>query len=150
MPSPIDDCEILVHVDAPALAANDAGYRELAQAYLDFHPNTITRLPEHISYGAKDRRQPIPETAKVASLFHGASLLADRGGDLPSIHSQDFSYAEDRPLSEAETENGVHLLERERSLASEGGQQHLIDSQDLSFDEVIDNRESPRDRKSVV
>lgn len=38
------DVEILVHISAPSLAVDDAHYRELASAYLNFEEARITRL----------------------------------------------------------------------------------------------------------
>ncbi|TLS29469.1 hypothetical protein PpBr36_00186 [Pyricularia pennisetigena] len=49
MTRPMDhepDVEILVHISAPSLAVDDAHYRELASAYLNFEEARITRL-EH-------------------------------------------------------------------------------------------------------
>lgn len=40
-----DSTEILVHITAPSAAADDARYRALAQAYLDFEPQGIVDLP---------------------------------------------------------------------------------------------------------
>ncbi|KAK0383343.1 hypothetical protein NLU13_9256 [Sarocladium strictum] len=40
-----DDVEILVHINAPSRVADDATYRQLAEAYLDFEPSRRTALP---------------------------------------------------------------------------------------------------------
>ncbi|TLD23084.1 hypothetical protein PspLS_07604 [Pyricularia sp. CBS 133598] len=40
------DVEILVHISAPSLAVDDARYRELASAYLNFEEARITRLDD--------------------------------------------------------------------------------------------------------
>ncbi|KAF7536613.1 hypothetical protein G7Z17_g13014 [Cylindrodendrum hubeiense] len=44
-PSSSPDAEILVHATAPSRAADDVAYRQLAQAYLAFKPETRTQLP---------------------------------------------------------------------------------------------------------
>lgn len=41
-----DTTEILVHITAPSTAADDARYRALALAYLQFEPKTTVNLPE--------------------------------------------------------------------------------------------------------
>ncbi|KPM39495.1 hypothetical protein AK830_g7077 [Neonectria ditissima] len=43
--SPSQDAEILVHVTAPSRVADDAVYRQLAQAYLAFQPRSRSELP---------------------------------------------------------------------------------------------------------
>lgn len=43
--SSAEDAEILVHITAPSRAADDVVYRQLAQAYLSFQPQTRTALP---------------------------------------------------------------------------------------------------------
>lgn len=103
MASQTNDCEILVHVDAPALAANDVGYRQLAQAYLDFQPDTTTHLPEPTSYHAEARGQQACDKPNYAPLFDQARLLGSQDSEQP-----------------------------------------VMDSQDLSFEGVLDNRNSPR------
>ncbi|KAI6346191.1 hypothetical protein MCOR25_010990 [Pyricularia grisea] len=40
------DVEILVHISAPSLAVDDAHYRQLASAYLNFEEGRITRLED--------------------------------------------------------------------------------------------------------
>ncbi|SPN97207.1 uncharacterized protein DNG_00721 [Cephalotrichum gorgonifer] len=42
----VEDVELLVHIAAPATAAADERYRELARAYLDFVPSRATKLSE--------------------------------------------------------------------------------------------------------
>lgn len=44
-----DNTEILVHITAPSAAADDARYRALAQAYLDFQPKGLVDLPQYPS-----------------------------------------------------------------------------------------------------
>lgn len=46
MPPRSQDVEILVHVNAPSRVADDATYRQLAQAYLSFEPCSSIDLPE--------------------------------------------------------------------------------------------------------
>lgn len=51
-----DGAEILVHITAPSAAADDAKYRALAQAYLDFQPKGIIGLPADPS----SKREAVP------------------------------------------------------------------------------------------
>lgn len=44
-----DSTEILVHITAPSAATDDARYRALAQAYLDFQPKGFVELPRDAS-----------------------------------------------------------------------------------------------------
>ncbi|KAH6898942.1 hypothetical protein B0T10DRAFT_474121 [Thelonectria olida] len=43
--SPSSDVEILVHITAPSRVSDDVVYRQLAQAYLAFQPETRTQVP---------------------------------------------------------------------------------------------------------
>lgn len=51
-----DSTEILVHITAPSAATDDARYRALAQAYLDFQPKGFVELPQDVS--SKPRAVP--------------------------------------------------------------------------------------------
>ncbi|KJZ76625.1 hypothetical protein HIM_03961 [Hirsutella minnesotensis 3608] len=64
-PSP-PDVEILVHVAAPSRADDDAAYRALAQAYLDFAPASVTTLQDGHDTDAW-RHDPILEAPVAAS-----------------------------------------------------------------------------------
>lgn len=104
MASQIDDCEILAHVDAPALAHHDADYRRLAQAYLDFQPGPITQL---------------------------------EGSDQSQPHESDG-------MPPPQLQRSLSPSDRDHVPASQISEQPVTDSQDLSFEGVMDNRNSPR------
>lgn len=113
------EIEILVHIAGAARAADDAVYRELAQAYLDFSP------------GGGDRVSIYPEE------------------DLPSGSAYDDGYRFIASAAEGATEAQSSSPSQSQQLDPDASSpvdavHVIIDSQDLSFQSVEDNRSSPR------
>ncbi|KAH7133586.1 hypothetical protein EDB81DRAFT_804637 [Dactylonectria macrodidyma] len=80
------DAEILVHTTAPSRVADDITYRQLAQAYLAFAPQSRTRLPfEEPLLGSSS-----PEQTRA---WHQTSALLDQASAMPSFEqSFEISY----------------------------------------------------------
>ena len=140
----LKDCEILVHVDAPALTAHDVAYRQLAQAYLGFQPSEPTHLP-HPDF----RREGLgSEVASETSDHSPHSLVGLRGKPKVTARPE-----ENRGPSREENPDKHFVGERNDSPVEFIGrsfdgrldeQAAEFDSQDLSFEGVLDNRDSPR------
>lgn len=112
----LDDVEVLVHVAAPARAADDALYRQLAQAYLDFQPGDAHRSV--IALGEEQSRGSNPG---IQANEPHAERARDTAGSPPSQSQPDSDRTS--PVQPS------HII---------------IDSQELSFQSVEDNRSSPR------
>ncbi|RGP60074.1 hypothetical protein FSPOR_10900 [Fusarium sporotrichioides] len=85
-----DNTEILVHITAPSRSADDALYRQLAQAYLAFEPQKRTEIPsvslqlrkEPCDVAVQNEWVPTPTQIRVGASF-GRSF---------EITSQDMSF----------------------------------------------------------
>ncbi|GKT54995.1 hypothetical protein ColTof4_08144 [Colletotrichum tofieldiae] len=116
--------EILVHVTAPCRTADDARYRALAQAYLDFSPTSQTKI---IS-----KPPPSPAEEVIPSSQAELPVLPAWSDAPPPIPSSDATQPATsspvRPLPPPPTTFGSFVSFR---------------SQELSFRSVLDNRNSP-------
>lgn len=113
------DVEILVHVAAHASAADDAMYRQLAQAYLDFEPDSA-----HRSFFALEEG-PYSSSGHDT---HDSTSPVIRVDDAPS--SPPLSRSQSQPDSD-------------RTSPAQPGD-IIFESEELSFQSVVDNRSSPR------
>lgn len=52
-----DDTEILIHITAPGLAADDRRYRAITAAYLDFQPTKRTKIVNHTGQSSKSQER---------------------------------------------------------------------------------------------
>ncbi|KAH8177494.1 hypothetical protein LIA77_02576 [Sarocladium implicatum] len=84
-----DDVEILVHISAPSRVVDDAGYRQLAQAYLDFKPQRAISLPSPKHHNQKQL------LVKQINSHHGA---ASGRSQQSAIASSSQSYATPAPV----------------------------------------------------
>ncbi|KAK1976967.1 hypothetical protein LZ30DRAFT_283130 [Colletotrichum cereale] len=118
--------EILVHVTAPCKTVDDARYRALAQAYLDFDPTSQTEI---IS-------RPSPSTAEEVIPSSQAELpaLPAWSDASPPIPSSDAT----RPATSSPSRSPPPPLQP-ISFGSFGS----FRSQELSFRSVLDNKNSP-------
>ena len=82
-----DDVEILVHVNAPSLVADDATYRQLGQAYLAFQPVGRLQLPP-LSPPPPDGDEDRVESSDLAL---SQDAFAPSRGII--VDSQDLSFA---------------------------------------------------------
>ncbi|KAF4633949.1 hypothetical protein G7Y89_g4164 [Cudoniella acicularis] len=119
------DVEILVHIAAPSNGPDDARYRALTRAYLDFVPATRRPLDyEPQDHGANDEAEK-PKSELQGELHYG---------------SQE-SWSSYRPDEEEESESGPsrasHLSQSQGAIS-----QSFLDSQ-FSFNSVLDNVDSP-------
>ncbi|KAI9172067.1 hypothetical protein HJFPF1_01559 [Paramyrothecium foliicola] len=93
MASSSQDVEILVHVTAPSRSCDDATYRQLAQAYLDFQPKQRATLPSlqlsHESSRVSLSKQP-REAQPGTHLNQDDSFSAP--SPFPTLQSQDLSF----------------------------------------------------------
>lgn len=76
-----EDTEILVHVTAPSTAADDATYRQLAQAYLAFQPQTRTKLqltePEDATRkGKRLEKAPVANNVPTSTPQHSFEITS--------------------------------------------------------------------------
>lgn len=92
MASQISDCEILVHVDAPALTTDDVAYRRLAQAYLDFQPGRVTKLPQPDAHGTGINGDTLPEMQDAVPSSDQNLAPASQNSVHPVTDSQDLSF----------------------------------------------------------
>ncbi|GKT42208.1 uncharacterized protein ColSpa_02389 [Colletotrichum spaethianum] len=116
--------EILVHVTAPCRTVDDARYRALAQAYLDFNPASQTKIV----------RRPSPSTAE--------EVIPSSQAELPALPA--WSDAPPPIPSSDATQPATSSPVRPPppppiSFGSFGS----FRSQELSFRSVLDNRNSP-------
>lgn len=145
----LNDCEILVHVDAPALTAHDVAYRQLAQAYLGFQP----REPTYLSHPDIEREGVIPEVAfesldQSPQSCETHSLVGLSGKPKVTARpeqSRGPSREENPDEDLVGRPNDAHVDFIGRSFDGRLDEQAAeFDSQDLSFEGVLDNRDSPR------
>lgn len=121
-----EDVEILVHTTAPSRGPDDARYRALAQAYLDFQP-------------AARRRLDIEPRSSIGNILD--TEAENQLQDEPCHSTQD------------ERESRASYRPDEDEIASESSSQHLssnkfsisnsLGSPQLSFHGVLDNFDSP-------
>ncbi|KAK2629295.1 hypothetical protein QTJ16_000115 [Diplocarpon rosae] len=128
------DVEILIHTTAPSRGQDDARYRALAQAYLDFQPAKRRRIGEDISHLASARSE-----------IEVTSHLRDRL--LQSTQEERDSQASFHPDHEnsSEEEESLQLVADDILGCSQ-----LINSPDLSFNSAADNADSPIFRARVT
>ena len=81
-----EDVEILVHITAPSKVADDALYRQLAQAYLDFTPQTRTQLV------LQDTPQPEGEKGTQEEIIVATGFASSTPQHAFDINSQDISF----------------------------------------------------------
>ncbi|KAE8440692.1 hypothetical protein EG329_006810 [Mollisiaceae sp. DMI_Dod_QoI] len=126
--------EILVHTTAPSLGPDDARYRALAQAYLDFQP------------------------AKRRSIEDICTDDDSIGIDIQN-HVQFHEDPQQSTMEERESEaswrpneeNTESLSQsQENSLLDRRRHSGLLESPELSFDSVMDNRMSPAFRGQIT
>ncbi|KAK7430772.1 hypothetical protein QQZ08_002561 [Neonectria magnoliae] len=70
--SSTQDAEILVHVTAPSRVADDAVYRQLAQAYLTFQPQSRAELP--LAESREDAPSPAVPSSAQCLVINSQSL----------------------------------------------------------------------------
>lgn len=79
--------EILVHTTAPSRVADDAVYRQLAQSYLSFKPDTRIHITSSVSRVTKTSSPPVSGPSQQ----HGATSTPER---VLCRDSQDLSFEE--------------------------------------------------------
>lgn len=84
------DVEILVHVDAPSRVADDARYRQLANAYLSYQPDRRSEVPLH------DEKQVASSTTnertEAITSPTSSARVEPRNLELTLQESQDLSF----------------------------------------------------------
>ncbi|PBP17455.1 hypothetical protein BUE80_DR011748 [Diplocarpon rosae] len=128
------DVEILIHTTAPSRGQDDARYRALAQAYLDFQPAKRRRIGEEITHLTSAR-------SDVEVISHPGDGL------LPSTQEDRDSQASFYPdyESSSEEEEPLQFIVDEVLDCSQ-----LINSPDLSFNSAADNADSPIFRARIT
>jgi hypothetical protein len=122
------DVEILIHKTAPSRGPDDARYRALAQAYLDFKPASRRRLQEG-------------EVVENAGMNADSQLQEEL---LRSTQEERESKASYRPEGdEEETPASETSFEYSFTNRFGAGAGRAIESPVLSFNSAIDNADSP-------
>ncbi|CZR54085.1 uncharacterized protein PAC_03968 [Phialocephala subalpina] len=126
--------EILVHTTAPSLGPDDARYRALAQAYLDFRPAKRRRLDD----------SPLPGPLNDINIPEESRRHEARRQSTQPERESEASWRPDEGRAESVSQS-QHLTEFDGQDISE-----IIDSPELSFLSVMDNRTSPAFRGQVT
>jgi hypothetical protein len=123
------EVEILVHTTAPSRGPDDARYRALAQAYLDFEPLTRRGLEE------EPRSSPMKDLDMQADSQLQEELLQ-------STQEERESAASYRPDEEEQTSSGASKISFKHDSMD---RLHLssLDSPSLSFNSTVNNAASP-------
>ena len=136
-----EDVEILVHVAAPSRGTDDARYRALAEAYLDFRPIKPRKVwPENTG--------DIAETSVAVENI--SSQLREEGHETQEERESAASY---RPEDEDDNISTVSRDSFQLPVSDRLGPPGFLYSPQLSFQSVIDNANSPifrRPAKSAI
>jgi hypothetical protein len=124
------DVEILVHTTAPSRGQDDARYRAFAQAYLDFEPTGRLELNGERLDKRTDADSQLQE-----------ELLRSTQDRSSQVSYQPQEEPESIPISVISTQQ--RYLNRTEEL-------ELLNSPDLSFDDVLDNADSPVFRNYIT
>ncbi|KAF8846917.1 hypothetical protein BDZ45DRAFT_682205 [Acephala macrosclerotiorum] len=128
------DVEILVHTTAPSLGPDDARYRALAQAYLDFRPAKRRRLDD----------SPLASHLDDTIIREEGRCHEERRESTHEERESEASWRPDEERAESVSQS-QRLTDFDRQDISE-----IIDSPELSFMSVMDNRASPAFRGHVT
>ncbi|EDN99077.1 hypothetical protein SS1G_13937 [Sclerotinia sclerotiorum 1980 UF-70] len=120
-----ENVEILVHTSAPSRGQDDTRYRAFARAYLNFEPATYLQLQDEPQ--ASVANDEGPEVQIEEELHHATQQYDENASYCP-------------PTQEPETNLGAYREIADEELSD------LIYSPQLSFQSVLDNRNSPRFR----
>ncbi|KAK2020143.1 hypothetical protein LZ32DRAFT_10535 [Colletotrichum eremochloae] len=117
--------EILVHVTAPCRTVDDARYRALAQAYLDFNPTSQTKIISRPSLSTVEEAIPSSqvELPALPAWADAPPLILSSDATRPVTSSPSRPQSPPPPIS--------------------FGSFSSFHSQELSFRSVLDNRNSP-------
>lgn len=121
------EVEILVHTTAPSRGPDDARYRALAQAYLDFHP--VAR-----------RRLDTEPRSSIGNTLDGEADCQLQKELLHSTQDERESRASYRPDDEDEI---ASKYSSQHPFSNECGISDSLDSPQLSFQGVSNNFDSP-------
>ncbi|KAK7409189.1 hypothetical protein QQX98_008622 [Neonectria punicea] len=99
------DAEILVHVTAPSRVADDAVYRQLAQAYLAFQPQSRTELP--LAESREDAPSPAVPSSEQFLVINSQSLSFQSALDNLSSPRLRFAPASQDHVVPSSQETGV-------------------------------------------
>jgi len=123
------EVEILVHTTAPSRGQDDARYRALAQAYLDFEPMTYRELEE----------ENASNPAEDLDMQAGGQLQEEL---LQSTQEERESAASYRPDDEEQASSGTSRISFQYN-SIERLALSSLDSPNLSFNSAINNADSP-------
>lgn len=123
-----------MHTTAPSLGPDDARYRALAQAYLDFRPAKRRRLDD----------SPLASPLDDIVMLDGGRRREKRRQSTQEERESEASWRPDEERAESVSQS-QHLTDFDRQDISE-----IIDSPELSFLSVMDNRASPAFRGQVT
>jgi hypothetical protein len=124
------EVEILVHATAPSRGQDDARYRSLAQAYLDFEPASTHGLDNG----------PGNELEEDLDAQASSQLQGELGQSTLESRESEASYRPEDELATASIiESSASLQNRDLRLETSQG----LDSPVLSFSSALDNADSP-------
>ncbi|KAH9212409.1 hypothetical protein DL95DRAFT_391562 [Leptodontidium sp. 2 PMI_412] len=130
------DVEILVHTTAPSRGLDDARYRRIAEAYLDFQPARSRRLEENLSNSAIG--EPDNEArGQLQDELQEAVLATQKVPQSGASYHPDESSTEEEDVYE-------YIVEHRLSLSQE------LHSPSMSFNSAVDNANSPIFRARVT
>lgn len=122
--------EILVHVTAPCRTVDDARYRTLAQAYLDFNPTHPSKIISRIS--------PVTGEEEVIPSSQADFPALPAWSDAPPLPSSIPSSDATEPATSSPLPLTIPPPPQSQSISFTS-----FHSQELSFRSVLDNRNSP-------
>ena len=124
------EVEILVHTTAPSRGQDDARYRALARAYLDFEPAEIHRLED----------EPDTESEEDVDIQAGSQLQEELEYSILGERESQASYQTDDGL-DSQSASQFSASARRQNLGV--GASHALASPALSFNSAFDNADSP-------
>ncbi|KAG4439582.1 hypothetical protein IFR05_004930 [Cadophora sp. M221] len=130
------DVEILVHTTAPSRGQDDARYRRIAEAYLNFQPATRRRLDEVFPHNATEELDKSARSQRQEELLEVA-----KGTQEESLSSASYHPDED---STEEEDAYEYIVDHRLSLSQE------LHSPSMSFNSAVDNANSPIFRARVT
>ncbi|KAH8674630.1 hypothetical protein BGZ60DRAFT_372511 [Tricladium varicosporioides] len=124
------DLELLVHTSAPSRGQDDARYRALARAYLDFTPHT------HHSLSEPPQTLPtiIREIDDTSTQSHGYTKV---------ISQDQASWVSYHPNEDDQSESALSSVSHHYQPHSQEEVPQTYTSSQLSFGSAIDNADSP-------
>ncbi|RDL38373.1 uncharacterized protein BP5553_02713 [Venustampulla echinocandica] len=141
----MSDVEILVHTSAPSRGQDDARYRALAQAYIQFVPATIIALKDGNDEDEEAGRPSSDATDDITELVD-SQLFEELWN---STQDGPASWESYRPDDEHDNNTTEDSPTQEISQSQQGRSETFVSPQ-LSFNSVLNNADSPAFRYHIT